>query len=67
MGRAEGSPANAAEPLVEAAGPGSRVGEYGGIGVDGLAGEPGADLGGASYAHFTSKAAAFGAALAAGL
>ncbi len=52
--------------MLEAAGRGFRSQGYDGIGVDGLAKGAGVTSG-AFYAHFGSKAAAFDAALAAGL
>jgi len=52
--------------ILASAGRGFRSRGYGGLGVDGLAKEAGVTSG-AFYAHFTSKAAAFREAVAAGM
>lgn len=54
------------QKMLDAAGAGFRSQGFAGIGVDGIAKEAGVTSG-AFYAHFGSKAAAFKAALAAGL
>lgn len=52
--------------ILDAAGRGFRKGGFGGAGVDGLAKEAGVTSG-AFYTHFSSKAAAFGEAVADGM